>query len=52
MITVIITGLIIAVSIGLIITYKFFKLEKIKREHEAEIKIGFHRILSKLSKSI
>lgn len=52
MMTVIATGLTMAVSIGLTIAYKLFKLETIKREHEAELKAGFHRVLPKPSESI
>ncbi|KAG2016663.1 hypothetical protein GB937_006142 [Aspergillus fischeri] len=41
-VTVIITGISTAVALGLTIIYKFGKLERVKREHEMDIKAGFH----------
>ncbi|KAF4207310.1 hypothetical protein CNMCM8927_003584 [Aspergillus lentulus] len=47
--TVVVTGVSTAVSLSLTIIYKFGKLERVKREHEMEIKAGFHVISHKAS---
>lgn len=48
--TVVVTGVSTAVSLSLTIIYKFGKLERVKREHEMEIKAGFHMVSHKASR--
>jgi hypothetical protein len=50
-VTVIVTGMSTAVSLGLTVIYKFGKLERVKREHEMELKAGFHMVPHKASDS-
>ncbi|GFF44665.1 hypothetical protein IFM51744_05876 [Aspergillus udagawae] len=50
-VTVIVTGMSTAVSLSLTIIYKFGKLERVKREHEMELKAGFHMVSHKASDS-
>ncbi|KAF4182504.1 hypothetical protein CNMCM8694_006752 [Aspergillus lentulus] len=48
-VTVIVTGISTAVSLSLTIIYKFGKLERVKREHEMEMKAGFHVVSHRAS---